>query len=74
MVQDEQLCAMDLKGFWMDVGQPKDYIKGVALYLKSLADVTRKPFKIDNCLTRNANIIGNCHFIIKLKRHLKYKC
>lgn len=26
---------MDLPGFWMDIGQPKDYLKGVDLYLKS---------------------------------------
>lgn len=24
---------MDLIGFWMDVGQPKDYLTGMGLYL-----------------------------------------
>jgi len=28
---------MDLEGFWMDIGQPKDFITGTKLYLKSLA-------------------------------------
>ena len=35
-----QLHAMDLEGFWMDVGQPKDYLTGVGLYLKSMATKT----------------------------------
>lgn len=37
MAQDGQLHAMDLEGFWMDVGQPKDYLTGIGLYLKSLS-------------------------------------
>lgn len=38
MAKDGQLHSMDLKGFWMDVGQPKDYLIGLGLYLQSLAD------------------------------------
>uniref|UniRef100_A0A6B2L7L4 mannose-1-phosphate guanylyltransferase n=1 Tax=Arcella intermedia TaxID=1963864 RepID=A0A6B2L7L4_9EUKA len=38
MAQDGQLCAMELKGFWMDVGQPKDYLAGMCKYLTSLQD------------------------------------
>ena len=26
MVKDAQLYCMDLEGFWMDVGQPKDFL------------------------------------------------
>jgi NDP-sugar pyrophosphorylase family protein len=37
MVRDGQLHAMELPGFWMDVGQPKDYLVGLGLYLNSLA-------------------------------------
>ncbi|BEI84312.1 hypothetical protein CcaverHIS002_0409160 [Cutaneotrichosporon cavernicola] len=33
---DQQLHAFDLQGFWMDVGQPKDYISGTCLYLSHL--------------------------------------
>eukprot|EP00049_Salpingoeca_infusionum_P014562 m.275357 g.275357 ORF g.275357 m.275357 type:complete len:365 (+) comp15696_c0_seq1:327-1421(+) len=33
MAEGEQLYAMDLPGFWMDVGQPPDYLKGLVLYL-----------------------------------------
>eukprot|EP00050_Salpingoeca_kvevrii_P006526 m.289984 g.289984 ORF g.289984 m.289984 type:complete len:365 (+) comp12222_c0_seq1:34-1128(+) len=35
MASDEQLFAMDLPGFWMDVGQPPDFLTGMCLYLKS---------------------------------------
>jgi mannose-1-phosphate guanylyltransferase len=36
MAQDGELHCMDLEGFWMDVGQPRDYLTGIGLYLKSL--------------------------------------
>jgi len=36
MVQDGELHCMDLEGFWMDVGQPRDYLTGIGLYLKSV--------------------------------------
>lgn len=36
MVQDGELHCMDLDGFWMDVGQPRDYLTGIGLYLKSV--------------------------------------
>lgn len=28
MAKDQQLFAMELQGFWMDVGQPKDFLTG----------------------------------------------
>ncbi|KAK4054412.1 mannose-1-phosphate guanyltransferase [Microbotryomycetes sp. JL201] len=37
MVNDRQLHVFDLPGFWMDVGQPKDFITGTCLYLTHLA-------------------------------------
>ncbi len=36
MVRDGELHCMDLEGFWMDVGQPRDYLTGIGLYLSSL--------------------------------------
>lgn len=33
---EHQLHAFDLEGFWMDVGQPKDYLSGTCLYLSHL--------------------------------------
>jgi len=36
MSEAGQLYAMELQGFWMDVGQPKDYLAGMCKYLTSL--------------------------------------
>jgi mannose-1-phosphate guanylyltransferase len=36
MVRDDQLHSYDLESFWMDVGQPKDFLSGTCLYLSSL--------------------------------------
>lgn len=35
MAADRQLVAMDLPDFWMDVGQPRDFLAGTALFLKA---------------------------------------
>ncbi len=34
--KDGLLHSFDLEGFWMDVGQPKDFLSGTCLYLSSL--------------------------------------
>ncbi|XP_017483600.1 PREDICTED: mannose-1-phosphate guanyltransferase beta [Rhagoletis zephyria] len=36
MANESQLYAMELPGFWMDIGQPKDFLTGMCLYLTSL--------------------------------------
>jgi mannose-1-phosphate guanylyltransferase len=36
MARDGQLHATPLIGFWADVGQPKDFLTGSALYLESM--------------------------------------
>jgi len=38
MADDGQLHCMQLKGFWMDVGQPKDFLTGMCLYLEFLRE------------------------------------
>ncbi|XP_074576821.1 putative mannose-1-phosphate guanylyltransferase 3 [Curcuma longa] len=50
---EKQLYAMVLPGFWMDIGQPKDYITGLRLYLDSL----RK--KASTELAAGSHIVGN---------------
>ncbi|KAF9597708.1 hypothetical protein IFM89_021195 [Coptis chinensis] len=50
---EEKLFAMVLPGFWMDIGQPRDYIIGLRLYLDSL----RK--KTSSKLARGPHIVGN---------------
>lgn len=42
MSNDKQLHSMDLPGFWMDVGQPKDYLSGTCLYLSYLSSQKSK--------------------------------
>lgn len=53
MCQDKQLYAMELSGFWMDVGQPKDYLTGMCMYLESLRK--NKP----ELLHTNSIFVGN---------------
>lgn len=42
MAAEQQLHWMDLPGFWMDVGQPKDYLSGMCLYLSYLTSQKSK--------------------------------
>lgn len=53
MATDKQLYAFELKGFWMDVGQPKDYLTGMGLYLNFLRQ--SHPDK----LSRENGTVGN---------------
>ncbi|EPS66224.1 hypothetical protein M569_08552 [Genlisea aurea] len=50
---ERRLYAMVLPGFWMDIGQPRDYIAGLRLYLDSLRK--RTPSK----LVSGAHVLGN---------------
>lgn len=36
MAQAGELYAFELQGYWMDIGQPKDFLVGMCLYLQSL--------------------------------------
>jgi len=54
MATDGHLYAMELKGFWMDVGQPKDYIAGMCKYLTSLQE---KSNLNHHTLTRGKGIV-----------------
>jgi len=38
MANEGKLFAMTLPGFWMDVGQPKDFLSGTSLYLSYLQE------------------------------------
>ncbi|KAI5078527.1 hypothetical protein GOP47_0006198 [Adiantum capillus-veneris] len=53
IAKERKLFAMVLPGFWMDVGQPRDYVTGLRLYLESLQK--RSPEK----LAKGLNIVGN---------------
>jgi NDP-sugar pyrophosphorylase family protein len=61
MSNEGQLFAMELSGFWMDVGQPKDYLIGMCLYLDSL----RKK-KSPKLSTNDSTILGNVMIVIQI--------
>lgn len=35
MADEANLYQLELPGYWMDIGQPADYIKGQGMYIKS---------------------------------------
>jgi len=49
-----ELYCMELRGFWMDVGQPADFLTGQGLYLDSLG-AKRSPL-----LAQGPSIVGHC--------------
>ncbi|XP_027270048.1 mannose-1-phosphate guanyltransferase beta isoform X2 [Cricetulus griseus] len=53
MAQEGQLYAMELPGFWMDIGQPKDFLTGMCLFLQSLRQ------KHPERLCSGPGIVGN---------------
>ena len=53
MAEEGELYCMQLHDFWMDIGQPKDFLTGMCLYLTSLKQKT--PEK----LYKGPEIIGN---------------
>ena len=36
MASEQHLYQMELPGYWMDIGQPADYIVGQGMYIQSL--------------------------------------
>lgn len=64
MAEANQLHAMELPGFWMDVGQPKDFLTGTGLYLSSIFKKDPKslatgPCFLGNVLVDPSAIIGD---------------
>ncbi|KAL1514357.1 hypothetical protein ABEB36_003626 [Hypothenemus hampei] len=63
MAKDNELYAFELEGFWMDVGQPKDFLTGMCLYLKHLRNSNQDklysgPGVIGNVLVDSTAKIG----------------
>jgi len=56
MAKDGELHAIDLKGYWMDVGQPKDYLIGLGLYLNSLSQKEPKTLASSEAIKGNVLI------------------
>lgn len=53
MAAEGQLYQMTLDGYWMDIGQPKDYLLGQKLFLQSKRD------KGGQGLAQGPNITGD---------------
>lgn len=53
IVADKKLYGMIISGFWMDIGQPKNYISGLSLYLNFLRH------SCSSKLASSGNLIGN---------------
>lgn len=59
MASDANLFEMELPGYWMDIGQPKDYLSGQAMYLKHKdLDVMIHPTaKVDKSAKLGPNVV-----------------
>lgn len=53
MAMAQQLYALELDGYWMDVGQPVDYLKGMGLFLNWLQQTSAQS------LAKGEGIVGN---------------
>ncbi|KAL6943040.1 mannose-1-phosphate guanyltransferase [Hanseniaspora osmophila] len=53
LVEDKSLYSFDLEGYWMDVGQPKDFLAGTVLYLNSLSK------RLPERLSKEKYVVGN---------------
>nr|VZI11324.1 unnamed protein product [Spirometra erinaceieuropaei] len=53
LAEEGVLYCMPIKGFWMDVGQPKDFITGTGLFLTHLSSIEPES------MAKGSNIVGN---------------
>jgi len=66
MADEDQLYCMELQGFWMDIGQPKDFLTGMCMYLGSLKQRNSPLLAAGDCIVGNvivdptAKIGDNC--------------
>lgn len=61
---DGKLFAFTLQGYWMDIGQPKDYLKGLQLHLDSVhihrpSELLSGPSVKGNVLVESSATIGS---------------
>lgn len=64
MSSEGELYAMELKGFWMDVGQPKDYLSGMSKLLSAMKK------KGDTTLAREGDCIEGPVLVVCSMYHL----
>lgn len=61
MAAEGNLFSMVLPGYWMDIGQPKDFLTGMCLHLDYLNNVGG-----DDTLTTGSKFIGNV-MVVRLR-------
>eukprot|EP00096_Caligus_rogercresseyi_P009794 TRINITY_DN3398_c0_g1_i3.p1 TRINITY_DN3398_c0_g1~~TRINITY_DN3398_c0_g1_i3.p1 ORF type:complete len:327 (+),score=81.09 TRINITY_DN3398_c0_g1_i3:169-1149(+) len=59
MAKDGQLHCMELDGFWMDVGQPRDFLEGMVLYLGSLKEKSDPRLEPSPSLSASTSLVGS---------------
>lgn len=55
MASGKDLYAYELQGYWMDIGQPKDFLTGMCLYLQCQSQ--KKDTKLD--FSTGEGIVGS---------------
>lgn len=63
MAKEEQLYAFELSGFWMDIGQPKDFLTG-----KPNVQFTQFNFYIDFKNLYYVAFVGMCLYLNSLRQ------
>lgn len=64
MAEEGQLYSMDLDGFWMDIGQPADYLKGTNVFLEDISQ------NDSSKLAKGKNVKGNVLIVyILINKH-----
>lgn len=53
MASEGELYQMTLNGYWMDIGQPKDYLVGQKLFLQAQRD------RETGSLAKGSHIVGD---------------
>jgi len=60
MAAEGQLFCMDLKGYWMDVGQPKDFLTGIGLHLNHVSKTHPQELAKGEHIVGNVLIVSSC--------------
>lgn len=55
MASGRDLYAFELQGYWMDIGQPKDFLTGMCLYLQCQSQ--KKDTKLD--FSKGDGVVGS---------------
>lgn len=70
MAKDKQLFAFELSGFWMDIGQPKDFLTGmfIASYSLCFSPFFSKLIENNNFLYICITFTGMCLYLTSLRQ------